>query len=177
MSENMTIARPYATAVFEQARDTGQAPAWSDTLALLSLLTSDPDMRQLISNPKVSRRQLQELVFEICGEALSAAARNLVKTLIQAERLQYTPYIKELYEQMRANAGGKVDVEVVAAYELDQRQQDDIARAIAERSGKRVDVTTSVDESLIGGVVIRVGDSVIDASLRGRLTELRNQLA
>ncbi len=176
MLENTTIARPYATAVFELARETEQVGQWSDMLALLGLLTSDPDMRRLIANPKVSRQQLQELVFDVCGDGLSDHGRNLIKTLVQAERLQYAPYIKELYEQMRADAEGKVDVEVVTAYQLDRQQQDNIAEAMAERLGKQVDIITSIDEALIGGAIIRAGDSIIDASLRGRLTELRNEL-
>lgn len=177
MLENATVARPYATAVFEQARETGQVAEWSDLLALLSLLVSDPDLRGLIFNPRVTRQQLQELIFEIGGDVFSDAGRNLVKTLVQAERLQYAPYIKDLYERKRADAEGKVEVEVVTAYELDRRQQDDLAAAMAKRLGKQVQLTTSIDAFLIGGVVIRAGDSIIDASLRGRLAELRNELA
>lgn len=177
MLENSTIARPYATAVFELAQETGQVEEWSDALGLLGLLVADKTMRRLITNPKVSRQQLQDLVFDVCGDGLSDLGRNLVRILLQAERLQYSPYIKDLYEQMRAAAEGKVEVEVVTAYSLDSRQQDSIAGTISERLGKQVNISTSVDESLIGGAVIRAGDSIIDASLRGRLTELRNELA
>ena len=106
-----------------------------------------------------------------------ALGRNLVKILLQAGRLQYAPSIKNQYEQMRAAAEGRVEVEVVTAYALDDQQQAGIAESIAGRLGKQVNIKTSVDESLIGGAVIRAGDSIIDASLRGRLTELRNELA
>ena len=176
MLENSTIARPYATAVFELAQETGQVEEWSAMLGLLGVLTSDKDMRQLITNPKVSRQQLQDLVFDICGAGLSDLGRNLVKLLVGAGRLQYTANIKDQYEQMRAAAKGKVDVEVVTAYTLDEQQQDSIAEIMAGRLSKQVNIVTSVDESLIGGAIIRAGDSVIDASLRGRLTELQNEL-
>ena len=176
MLENSTIARPYATAVFELAQETGQVEEWSAMLGLLGVLTSDKDMRQLITNPKVSRQQLQDLVFDVCGAGLSDLGRNLVKLLVGAGRLQYTANIKDQYERMRAAAEGKVDVEVVTAYTLDEQQQDSIAGIMAGRLGKQVNIVTSVDESLIGGAIIRAGDSVIDASLRGRLTELRNDL-
>ena len=180
MLENSTIARPYATAVFELARDAGQVEAWSATLELLSALVSDKTMRELIANPKVSRQQLQELVFDVCGDKLDGPGhnlgRNLVKTLVQAERLQYSPYIRDLYEQMRAQAEGKIEVELVTAYPLEPAQQDEIARIMAERLGKRVNVKTAVDAVLIGGAVIRAGDSIIDASLRGRLNEMHNEL-
>ena len=176
MLENSTIARPYASAVFELAQESGQVEDWSAMLGLLSLLVSDKTMRQLITNPKVSRQQLQDLALEVCGDGLSDLGRNLVKILVQGDRLQYASSIKNQYEQMRAAAEGRVDVEVVAAYALDDRQQADIAGIIAERLGKQVTVKTSVEESLIGGAIIRAGDSIIDASLRGRLTELRNEL-
>lgn len=177
MVENATAARPYATAVFELAQETGRIAQWADALALLSLITSDPALRRLSASPKVSRAQLQELVFEIGGDALSGLSRNLVKTLIQAGRLQCAPDIRALFERMRAAAEGKIEAQAMAAYELDQGQQDAIAAALAARLGKRVELSASVDESLIGGVVIRAGDLVIDASLQGRLAGLRNQLA
>ena len=176
MLETSTIARPYATAVFELAQETGQVEEWSAMLGLLGVLTSDKDMRQLITNPRVSRQQLQDLVFDVCGAGLSDLGRNLVKLLVGAGRLQYTANIKDQYEQMRAAAEGKVDVEVVTAYTLDEQQQGSIAEIMAGRLSKQVNIVTSVDESLIGGAIIRAGDSVIDASLRCRLTELRNEL-
>ena len=176
MLENATIARPYATAVFELAQEAGQVEEWSAMLGLLGLLAADKDMRQLITNPKVSRQQLQDLVFEVCGDGLSDLGRNLVKLLVRGDRLQYASQIKNQYEQMRAVAEGKVDVEVVTAYTLERQQQDSIAETISDRMGKQVNIKTSVDESLIGGAVIRAGDLIIDTSIRGRLAELRNEL-
>ena len=176
MLENSTIARPYASAVFELAQETGQEQEWSAMLGLLSQVVADENLRGLISNPKVSRQQLQELALDVCGDALSDLGRNLVKILVQAGRLQHTTAIKNQYEQLRAAAEGRVEVEVVAAYTLDEQQQDSIAETISTRLGKQVSVKTLVDETLIGGAVIRAGDSIIDASLRGRLSELRNEL-
>ena len=176
MLENSTIARPYASAVFELAQENGQVEEWSAMLGLLSLLVSDKTMRQLITNPQSAAWQLQEPGVRVCGDRLSDLGRNLVKVLVQGDRLQYASSIKSQYEQLRAAAEGRVDVEVVAAYALDEQQQTGIAEIIAERLGKQVNVKTSVEESLIGGAIIRAGDSVIDASLRGRLSELRNEL-
>ena len=145
-------------------------------LGLLSQVVSDDNLRGLISNPNVSRQQLQELVLEVCGDGLSNRGRNLVKTLVQGGRLQYTSALKNQYEQMRAAAEDRVDVEVTAAYSLDEQQQDSIAKTVSTRLSKQVNVKTLLDETLIGGAVIRAGDSIIDASLRGRLSELRNEL-
>ena len=176
MQEKTTIARPYAQAVFELAQETSTVDAWSGALALLNRIVSDPQMRLLVNNPKVSDQQLQDLVIEIAADAFSAQAKNFIKVLVAASRLQYAPQIAELFEAMRANAEGRIDVEVIAAYELDKTQEDDIAKGISARLGKTVRISSSVDETLIGGAVIRAGDSVIDASLRGRLTELGNDL-
>ncbi len=176
MLEKTTIARPYAQAVFELAQESGTVAEWSSTLDLLKRIVADPQMRVLFNNPKVSDQQLQDLVIGIAGEALSAHARNFVKILVAASRLQYAKQVAELFEGMRAEAEGTVDVEVSAAYELDQAQQDTIAKGISERLGKKVSISANIDESLIGGAIIRAGDSVIDASIRGRLTKLGNDL-
>lgn len=176
MLENNSIARPYASAIYELAREHSNVAEWSAMLELLATVTTDANLRRLIFNPKVSRARLQELVLEVCGSALDTYGQNLVKLLIQAERLHYTPHIKELYEQLRAHEEGRLEVEVITAYELDQQQRDDIAAAIKARSGKAVNISASVDAALIGGAVIRTGDAVVDASLRGRLTRLHNEL-
>ena len=176
MLEKTTIARPYAQAVFELAEETSSIGEWSDALSLLGKITGDEQMRLLVNNPKVSHEQLQDLVIGIGGDAFSQAFRNFVKVLVSASRLQYAPQVAELFAAMRDDAEGTIDVEVSAAFELDQTQQDNIARGISERLGKKVKISSKIDESLIGGAVIRAGDSVIDASLRGRLNELANDL-
>ncbi len=177
MLEKTTIARPYAQAVFELAQESTNAAEWSGALGLLSRIVSDKQMRLLLNNPKVSRQQLQDIVIEIGADIFAQQAKNFIKVLVSASRLQYAPQIAQLFEAMCADAEGIVDVQVSAAYELDEAQQDSIAKGISARLGKKVKITTTVDESLIGGAVIRAGDSVIDASVRGRLTELSNQLS
>ena len=100
-------------------------------LDLLALVTADADLRALIFNPKVSPRPAAGAgLLEICGEALDRHGQNLVKLLIRAERLHYAPHIRELYEQLRAQAEGRLEVTVVTAYELDQQQRDSIAEAL-----------------------------------------------
>ncbi|NKB36625.1 MAG: F0F1 ATP synthase subunit delta [Gammaproteobacteria bacterium] len=176
MLEKTTIARPYAQAVFELAQESGAVAEWSSALDLLKRIVSDEQMQVLFNNPKVSDQQLQNLVIEIAGDALGVQPGNFVKILVAASRLQYATQVAELFEAMRAEAEGTVDVEVSAAYELDQAQQDGIANGISKRLGKKVSINVNIDETLIGGAIIRAGDSVIDASVRGRLTKLGNDL-
>ncbi len=177
MSEKSTLARPYAQAVFELSQQTAAAGQWSQSLALLNRIVADEQMSALLNNPKVTRQQILDIITEIGSEHLAPQAINFVKVLLAAGRLQYLPEIVSLFESMRAGAEGKADVEIIAAYALDAAQRDAIARRISQRLGKEVSITTSVDKSLIGGAIIRTGDSVIDASLSGQLQKLGLRLA
>lgn len=176
MLEKTTIARPYAQAAFEYARESGEVEKWSAMAALLAMIVSDQQMHDLISNPKVTDEQLLQIVVDIAPDRFTDSFRNFIRTLIQAERLQYAPDISRLFEKMLAEAEGRVDVEVISAYSLESNQEKTISDAMAKRLGKKIGLSSRVDDHLIGGVVIRAGDSVIDASIRGRLNELKNQL-
>ena len=177
MLEKITIARPYAQAVFEYARETGDVAQWSDLLQFLNIIVSDPDMYRLLSNPNVTDAQLEDLIAELCGERLTPGGRNFVKILIASHRLSYAEQIAELYEAMRFEAEGKARVEVRSAYTLEPEQEQKISAAMARRLDKKIVISSITDEKLIGGAIIRAGDSVIDASIRGRIDALRNELA
>lgn len=176
MLEKTTIARPYAQAAFEFAGEAGELDQWSGMFKLLADIVSDPQMQQLLHNPKVSDEQLEEIIISIGGDRFSGSGRNFIRILVQSERLQYAADMARLFEDMVAEAEGRLDVEVVSAYELEDDQQEKISSAMAKRHGKKIGISSRVDEHLIGGAVIRARDSVIDASVRGRLNELRNKL-
>ncbi|MGH8120179.1 MAG: F0F1 ATP synthase subunit delta [Gammaproteobacteria bacterium] len=177
MLENLTIARPYAKAVFEQAQAGGDLALWSTSLALLGRIVADPLMHKLIKNPKVSHEQLTGIVLVICGGHVDEKGKNFVRILVESGRLSVAKQISILYEELKAEAEGTAGVEVISAYPLEDRQQEQIRKVMAKRLGKKIEITTSVDQSLIGGAVIRAGDSVIDASLRGRLQQLSRIIA
>ncbi|MGI9228235.1 MAG: F0F1 ATP synthase subunit delta [Gammaproteobacteria bacterium] len=177
MLEKTTIARPYAQAVFELAQEAGDEAVWADSLALLNRIVADPQMQSLLGNPRVTQEQLLAIFDAVGADQISPAARNLVRVLADAGRLRYMPQIVRLFEAMRAEAEGKVEVRVSSAYELNDAQQQQIADDISRRLGKQVSLSVTVDAALIGGAVIRMGDSVIDASLSGRLQALGNALA
>lgn len=176
MLEKITIARPYAQAAFEFAREQDDVERWSEMLTLLRAVISNPDMRPLLHDPRVSDEQLYELVAGIAGDVLSEHGSNFVRVLIRAQRLQYLPEIADLFEASLAAAEGRVDVEVIAAYSLEENQEGAISAAMAKRLGKKISISAAEQEALIGGAIIRAGDSVIDASIRGRLNELKNEL-
>ncbi len=177
MAERATLARPYAKAAFTQAHGEGKAQEWSALLALLAQIAADPLMRRVAHNPKVSAEQLSSLLMELCADRLMPSGRNFLQLLVNAGRLDVAPEIQIQFERRRLQAEGRANVEVTAAYELDEAQSVRIRDLMARRLGRAVSLTASVDKALIGGAIIRSGDSVIDASVRGRLRVLRNQLA
>lgn len=176
MQEKTTIARPYAQAVFETASEESKLSEWSEMLGLLDAVVSDAQMQTVLSNPKLDAAALTEFVLGVCGESLNETGSNLVKVLADAGRLAIVPEINNLFEQLRAEAEGVIEVSVTSAYELAADQQAAISEVMAKRLGRKVEITSDVDDSLIGGVVIRAGDSVIDASVKGRLKALATQM-
>jgi F-type H+-transporting ATPase subunit delta len=177
MQENLTIARPYALAAFRFAQSASDIEAWSTMLQSLASATSHSDLLPMIKHPKVSKGQLKELLGEVIGSSLNAERENFIDALLGAERLALAPEISTLFETHKAAADGFVDVVVESAYEVSSAEQDAIAAAVRSRVGRDCNVTSELNSDLIGGAVIRVGDSVIDISLRGRLRALEQQLA
>jgi F-type H+-transporting ATPase subunit delta len=177
MLEKTTIARPYAQAAFNQASEERDLGKWSSMLKLISTIVSDPLMRSVINNPRHGDEQLFSIIEDIAGDTLSKTGKNFLKILIQAGRLAVVPEIFLLFEKKRADAEGLAEVEVISAFPLLEDQQKTIAKVMATRLGKKIEIKTSIDSSLIGGAVIRTGDSVIDASIRGRLKQLANEFA
>jgi F-type H+-transporting ATPase subunit delta len=163
-------------AVFAQAREENDLPAWSDMLAFLDRGVTDPTMAGIIADPRVERGRLASLMLDVGEGVLSNTGKNFVRVLIENHRLALVPEIRQLYEVERADYEGSSRVEVRSAFELDDQYQKVIRDAVAKRTGRDVDFDITVDDTLIGGVVIKVGDTVIDASLRGRLDQLALQL-
>ena len=172
MIETSALARPYALAAYEQAQAEGAIAEWSTGLQFLGAVVADPAMAGMIANPRVDDEALASLVLDVCEGRLTATQVNFVRLLIEAGRLTLAPDISTLYERERAKSEGRASVSVVSAFELDEGQRVALTESMAKRLGREIDLEVSVDNALIGGVVIRSGDVVIDASLRGRLRQL-----
>ena len=176
MDDSITLARPYAQAASRQAEREDRMEGWSAGLNLLAAVTGDPELAKLLADPRVPAGRVTALVLDVCGDALSATMANFVRVLGEGRRLGLGPEIARLFEEERRRRAGRSAVEIVTAYALEPAQMRMLAAALTRRLGRELTLATSVDESLIGGVVIRVGDSVIDASLAGRLRELAHDL-
>lgn len=178
--EITTIARPYASAVFARAQETGQVAEWSETLALLAAIGSDPAMALQIGNPNVPRDVLRDIILEVAkadgGAAFGPEAANLVRLLARNHRLDLLQELATQFEALRTAQQGLRNVQVRSAFPLTDQEQQALAAALGARLGGAVDLTLEQDQALIGGVEIRVGDLVIDGSIRGKLDKLATEL-
>jgi F-type H+-transporting ATPase subunit delta len=172
----ITIARPYAEAVFERASESDALDAWSGMLAFLAMAAADPTLAAVIANPLYDRQRLAVLIIDIAGKRLSKEGANFVRVLAENNRLQLLPEMRTLYEQLKAESLRTIKVQVRSAYDLTAAQEKTIVAALQQRLGRSVTIESELDPDLIGGVHIRAGDLVIDASAKGRLQQLANEL-
>ncbi|MEJ2515472.1 MAG: F0F1 ATP synthase subunit delta [Gammaproteobacteria bacterium] len=172
MAEKTTVARPYARAVFEIARDSDTLSAWSDFLERAKLVVADERIHELIGNPAISRHDLGDLLIELCGDAAGEQGANFIKLLAENGRVAYVPEIAAEFEELKAEAENVVDVTITSAVPLDDDQRGRFAASLRQRLGRDVRLHLETDSSLIGGAVVRAGDLVIDGSVRGRLQRL-----
>jgi F-type H+-transporting ATPase subunit delta len=171
-----TIARPYAEAVFERAKEVDQLDAWSQALELLTAVVTDPRLADQISNPNVPRERIRDIVLDVCGDGLPPEAANLLRLLSENGRLAALPEITRLFEARRTADQGLRHVLIRSAFDITKAQQKAVATALSKRFGGKVDVTVETDSSLIGGIEVRAGDLVIDDSVRGKLQQLAQAL-
>lgn len=175
MAESLTIARPYAEAAFKIASETGTLPAWSDALGRLAVVASTRAALELVGNPKVTIAQVASLVADTAGQLLPEQ-RNFVQVLAENERLAVLPEIAGQFEALRNAHEGVIDAQVASAFPLSETQLAEITETLKAKYGREVKVSVSIDPDLIGGVSIRIGDEVIDTSVRGKLAQLASAL-
>jgi F-type H+-transporting ATPase subunit delta len=174
--EKSTVARPYAGAIFGRASDSNKLDQWSDMLGLLAAVVQDERVAAAISNPKLESTQRVSLMLDICGKHLDAEGQNFVRLLVRNGRLSSLPEIATLYEGLKNESQGNLDVQIVSAYEMTKAQESALAVALKKRLGREIRMTSEIDRDLIGGVIIRAGDLVIDGSVQGRLQKLATEL-
>ncbi|VUD63921.1 ATP synthase subunit delta [Thalassocella blandensis] len=172
MAELTTLARPYAKAAFESAREAGDLQGWSDALTLLASVSLSEKIDLVLDSPNLNGEQKAEVFIEICGEKLNEKQKNFVKVLAENKRLGLLVPVQEQFELYKANIEKSVDVDIQAAFEISPELQQKIAQALAKKLDREVTLQTSVDTSLLGGALIRAGDTVIDGSVKGRLAKL-----
>jgi F-type H+-transporting ATPase subunit delta len=176
MAEFTTLARPYAKAAFEHAVAGDALESWSRALGLLALLAEDARVSALLRSPALAPEQRAQLLIDLCGDELGIQVHNFLQVLAANDRLLLLPETFRQFQALKADHQRLVEVEVTSAAPIDEAQRARLAEALVKRLGRQVSVQMSVDPNLIGGAIIRAGDTVIDGSLRGRLNKLADAL-
>lgn len=172
MAEQTTVARPYAKAAFQYAMEQQALADWSAMLNFAANVVADETVSQVLSDPRITSEQRAEVMQKVCGEEINEAGKNYIALLARNDRLAALPEIAELFEELKAEQEKTVDVEITSAFPLSDGESTKLAGALKNKLSREVNITTNVDESLIGGVIIRAGDMVINSSVKGKLAKL-----
>lgn len=176
MAESITVARPYAVAAWRHAQAEDKSDLWLEMLSFMADVVSHPTMSAIVADPRVDAQRLSQLMLDICGGRLNETAESFVRLLVENGKLSLMPEISDLFAALKSEAGGAVDGTLLAAYPVNAKFEQAIAAAMQKKLEREVKFTTEEDKSLLGGVVIRVGDMVIDASVKGQIESLATEL-
>jgi len=176
MAELATIARPYAEALFRVAKS-GNIAAWSDLVSEMAAVAALPDVKSFASNPKLSDKQVAETFLSLLKSNVSPEAENFVGMLVENGRLALLPEIGAQFHALKNASEGAADAEITSAFELTDAQVKDLVATLEKKFGRKLNPTVKVDNSLIGGVRVAVGDEVLDTSVRAKLQKMYTSLA
>lgn len=176
MAESTTLARPYANAVFRLARERNELAHWGAMLGTLAGIVADDRVAERLADPTLTAAVSAGLVEDLAGDELDDRGRGLVRLMARNDRLALLPAVAQAFAAMRAEAESTLEVEVKTAFELSQPQIDALSQRLQQRFGRSVEMEIWIEPALIGGVLIRAGDTVIDGSVKGRLARLQEQL-
>jgi len=176
MAESVTIARPYAQAIFRLARESKALTVWSDRLQRLVAIAEDAEMAKVVGNPKFSAGQVADLFVSLSGDAGNQELAAFIGLLAENERLDVLTQIQEIYEQLKSADEGVKDAVITSAYPLDDAQLNNLMSQLESHFGSKLQPHVEVDAALIGGIKVAVGDQVLDASVRGKLDAMATAL-
>jgi F-type H+-transporting ATPase subunit delta len=177
MAESITIARPYAKAAFQAAKDNQALTEWSDLLGHASAIAVDESMVDILENPALTSEQKAQFFIDVCGDQLTNEIKNFIFVLSENNRLGLVSDIAELFESYKAQLEQSIDVTIESAFELSDAQSEKLAQALSKKLDRKVVIASTVNQTLIGGVIIRANDLVIDASVRGKIAKLAEAIS
>ena len=173
MAEPVTIARPYAEAAFRLACEQNALSAWSDALALINAVVADAQIAALIDAPNVGAAQLEGVIIGAVGKHLSGEARNFVQVLVQNRRLGLIAQIRDMFEALRREHEGTMEATVVSAMPLADGQLQSLVATLEKKYGRKITAKVELDPKLIGGLRVKVGSRLVDASIAAKLGRLQ----
>lgn len=178
MAETATIARPYAEALFRVASESsaGNLGAWSELVSEMGQVAANPEMKAVADDPNVPGDKLVELFLSVLKSPVNDEARRFVQLLVDNDRLSAMPEIAEQFHALKNAREGSADVEIASAFPLEGTTLEELVAALERKFGRKLVPTVHVDPSLIGGVRVKVGDEVLDTSVRARLAAMQAAL-
>jgi len=177
MAELITVARPYARAAFEYAKSTEQLSLWSQWINLTALVVQEDKVQKMISAPLLDNNGKANVLLDICGiDSIGSDLLNFIRLLSESKRLVLLPQIAQLFNMYLSELESKVKIKVSSAFSLTAEQTKSLTKNLKKRLNQDVDLDVIVDKTLIGGLVINVGNLVIDGSIRGKLAKLNETL-
>lgn len=172
MATLSAIARPYAQAAYEFAQAKNELPVWSIMLQTAAQAIEQPQLYQLIANTRISSQQWFSLLSDILKPYLDESRKNFLRMVTENRRVSAFPEISMLFRDYEILNKQTSEVQVTTAFHMDEKQKQSLAKKLTEFLKYRVNLLCEVDENILGGVVIRAGDKVIDGSIRGQLSRL-----
>jgi len=169
-------ARRYAEAIFELAQESGNLDAWHADLSLLASVFSDVSALRFFKNPRKSISEKQDMAKRLFEGKVQPQAMYLLQMLIDRDRVEIVPAILSRFEELLREARGIVVAEVTTAVPVDDNEKQQIVEQLSQITGKQIELHTKVDPSIIGGIVVRVGDKLVDGSVATALTQLHRSL-
>lgn len=176
MARRSSAARRYAEAAFEVATRDDTIARWRSELELASSLVGDPRATAVLANPAIPEERRADVVTEMLGDRVSTPVRNLIQLLLQRGRIEALPRVAAEFRRLDDKRQSITHATAVSAAELTDDETRALTARLEQSTGGRIELEVEVDPSLLGGIVVRVGDRMIDGSVRGRLERLRNQL-
>lgn len=176
MAEISTIARPYAVAIFNLAKEEKSLSDWSDMLFLMSSIVENKDIKLFIQDSKVLDVDREKVLLDICGNQINNSGKNLIKLLVEYKRLLILSEITSVFESLKADDEGAMEAQIIMAEKPDEKMVENLINSLEKRFDKKIEGKVVIDKSIVGGTKIIVGDSVIDASVREQLDNLAYSL-
>jgi F-type H+-transporting ATPase subunit delta len=172
MAEAITVARPYADAVYKLAVAKNALHEWSRMLEYAAAMAEQEHIKMLIGNPIVSTKQLGELLLEVGKNNFNEEGRSLLTLLVENDRIDVLPQISQLFEQLKAQHEGVLEAKIVSAFAINDRQLKKLISDLEQKFKSKIEAKVSVDPELIGGVKVEIGDEVLDTSVRAKLESM-----
>ena len=176
MAEISTIARPYSAGIFNLAKETKKLDRWSDMLKLMTSIINHKDVLSFVSNPQIVDDEKEKLLIDLIGKDLSKEGVNLLKLLVENKRLGIISTISRMFDELKDLDQGSIEANLVFASKPSKKEVDELIKSLEKKFKKKIEANVTVDEEIIGGSIIHVGDTVIDASVKGQLLNLAYNL-